>query len=108
MPRKLPDYLRSERRRAGLSQEDIASLVGSAVLAVSRYERRRALPPLKIALAYEAIFGVAVADLFHGVAREVRQHVRKRALLRHDDLGRVRNARHIARRKWSLELIASE
>jgi transcriptional regulator with XRE-family HTH domain len=108
MPRKLSDYLRSERRRAGLSQEDVAALVGSRVLAISRYERRNRLPPLEIALAYEAVFGIPVAELFHGRFRDIAKRVRARAQRRSGNLDRVTNARHIERRQETLQSITTK
>jgi transcriptional regulator with XRE-family HTH domain len=108
MPRKLPDYLRSERRRAGLSQEDIAALLGTSVLTISRYERRTRLPPLELALAYQAVFGTPVAELFPGRFREIVKRVRVRAEQRQANLGRVTNPRHISRRKEKLQSITTQ
>jgi transcriptional regulator with XRE-family HTH domain len=108
MPRKLPDYLRSERRRAGLSQEDIAALLGTGVLSISRYEQRRRLPPLELALAYQAVFGTPVAELFPGRFREIVNLVRDRAERRKANLGRVTNPRHVSRRKEKLNAITTQ
>src|ERR1700682_3702001 len=80
MPRKLPHYLRIERRRAGLSQTDIAALLGIRTASkISRYERGRRLPPLKTALAYEAILGKPIAELFGGTFGSIRGEVARRA-----------------------------
>ena len=77
---KLPNYIRSERKRRGLSQEEIAFLLGSESGAkVSRYERFRREPKLETALAYEALFTTSVHDLFAGVAEEAERETRKRA-----------------------------
>src|SRR5437870_9602844 len=68
---KLENYLRTYRKRSGLTQRDVAFLVGCRNGAqVSRYEKRRRLPPLRTALAFEAAFGVPVSELFAGL-REV-------------------------------------
>lgn len=108
MARKLPDYLRSERRRAGLSQEDIAALLGSGVLAISRYEGRKRIPPLEIALAYQAVFGTPVAELFPGRYQEIVKQVRARARSRSGTLDRATNGRHLGRRKESLQSITNQ
>src|SRR5437879_2031593 len=56
---KLENYLRTYRKRSGLTQREVAFLVGCRNGAqVSRYEKRRRLPPLRTALACEAAFGV--------------------------------------------------
>ena len=68
---KLENYLRTYRKRSGLTQREVAFLVGCRNGAqVSRYEKRRRLPPLRMALACEAAFGVPVSELFAGL-REV-------------------------------------
>src|SRR5438094_361491 len=68
---KLENYLRTYRKRSGLTQRDVAFLVGCRNGAqVSRYEKRRRLPPLRTALAFEAAFGIPVSVLFAGL-REV-------------------------------------
>ncbi len=67
--------LRTHRKRAGLSQRELARLLGyTDEGAVSRHEQSQSLPPLLIALCYEIIFQVPVAVLFsglHGSAQEV-------------------------------------
>lgn len=81
MPRtKLDNYLRSYRRRHGLSQNIVAELLGSqSGTKVSRYERRIRMVPLETALAYEAALGIPVADLFAGKFQEVRTAVKRHA-----------------------------
>lgn len=80
MPRALPLYLRQERKRAGFSQADVAYLFGvRAKTNVSRYERGKHLPTLHTALAYEAILGVPVAQLFPHAFAEVRRALTQRA-----------------------------
>ena len=65
---RLDNYLRTYRKRAGLSQDEVAFLLGSrSGTKVSRYELFRRLPTLETALALEVIFGVPVRDLFAGL-----------------------------------------
>ena len=107
MPRKLPQYLRSERRRTGLSQEDVAVLLGTHEFTLRRYERSNRLPPLETALAYEAIFGAPISELFAGTYREISERIRRSAQLRIESLPLAGNSRRIARRKESLHAIAT-
>ena len=81
MPRtKLDNYLRSYRRRLGLSQDLVAELLGShSGTKVSRYERRIRTVPLETTLAYEAALGIPVADLFAGRFQKIRKAVKRRA-----------------------------
>lgn len=80
-PYRLENYLRSQRKQSGLTQQEVAFLLGCENGAqVSRYERRRRLPPLETALACEAIFGVPIAQLFAGVRQGVGRDIEKRRL----------------------------
>ena len=76
---QLENYLKAYRRKSGLTQREVAFLLGwknSAQL--SRYEKRHTLPPLRTALAYEAIFKIPVAELFAGIRNSVDQDVLSR------------------------------
>lgn len=76
----LPHYLRTYRRRAGLSQDDLAYLLGSeSGTKVSRYERSARKPTLETALAYEAVFGVPVRQLLAGLYERIERRTRRRA-----------------------------
>jgi transcriptional regulator with XRE-family HTH domain len=79
MSHKLVHYLRNERRRRGLSQDDVAALLGGVWKGrVSRYERG-VIPPTGVALEYEAILHKHVADLLAGAYDDARSGVRSRA-----------------------------
>ena len=107
MARILPQYLRSERKRGGLSQLDLAALLNTRARTIRHYEGDHRLPSLETALAYEAVFGMPVAELFPGLAQAVRKAVRMRARRR---AAKVVPARTEARRKQreaSLLTIAS-
>lgn len=82
--RRLPNYLKAHRKHSGLSQDEVAFLLGCENGAkVSRYEKRRRLPPLETALACEAIFGVPVSELFAGVREDIVKDIaRRRAALK--------------------------
>lgn len=82
---RLPNYLLSNRKRLGLSQSDVAFLLGAQSGAkVCRYERFVREPNLETALAYEAILGKPVRELFGGVFERVEKEVVERAkVLRH-------------------------
>jgi transcriptional regulator with XRE-family HTH domain len=83
--RRLPNYLRTHRKQSGLSQEEVAFLLGSEDGSqISRYEKRHRLPPLETALACEAIFGIPVSELFAGVREGIAKDIEKRrAELKH-------------------------
>jgi transcriptional regulator with XRE-family HTH domain len=78
---KLENYLRAFRKRSGLAQRDVAFLLGCENGAqVSRYEKRKRVPPLRTALACAAVFGVPVADLFAGMHEVIGKGIGKRLL----------------------------
>jgi len=80
MSSKLQNYVRTHRRRAGLSQKEMAFLLGCASEAkVSRYERFVRQPTLETVLAYEAIFGTSARELFAGVYERARAEIQSRA-----------------------------
>lgn len=108
MPRKLPHYLRIERRKAGLSQTDIAALFGVRTASkISRYEHGRRLPPLKTALAYEAILGRPIAELFGGTYAAVQGEVKRRARILENSSARPPRGSRFARRKASIQAITA-
>jgi len=80
MTRKLENYVRRYRRRAGLSQDEMAFLLGcQSGTKVSHYERFARQPSLANAFGYEAVFGAPMRDLFAGVYEQSLNIVQKRA-----------------------------
>lgn len=64
--RKVPySYVRRNRRRWGLSQRELAVLIGlSSSTTVSRIERSERKPSAATLIACGVVFGLAVPDLF--------------------------------------------
>ena len=75
----LPNYLQTHRKRAALSQEEVAFLLGTKGAnkgnKVSRDEHYARTPTLENALAYEVIYGRPVRELFAGLYEEVERDV---------------------------------
>ena len=110
--KKLENYLRAHRKRSGLTQREVACLLGCQNGAqVSRYEKRKRLPPLPTALACAAIFGVPVSDLFAGVREAAEKDIARRLVQLRSKLeaqaGQGREARIVARKLQWLEGRAS-
>jgi transcriptional regulator with XRE-family HTH domain len=79
MSARLPNYLKTYRKRTGFSQDEFALLLGSESGAkVSRYECWTRCPSLETALAYEAILGVPTKELFAGLYQKVEKRVAQR------------------------------
>ena len=81
MARKLANYLRTYRRRNGLTQDEMAFLLGTTSgTRVSRYERSGRQPGLPTALAYEVAFAVTQKQLFGGLYEQAQLNVQGRAV----------------------------
>jgi len=79
---KLPNYLKSRRRRNGFSQRELAYLLGCKTYRnVTRYERFRRSPNINTAFALEVIFDEPASVLVAGLFQQARKRVRKRARL---------------------------
>lgn len=77
----LPTYLRTYRKRAGLSQREVAFLIGTvSSTTVSRHESARRAPSLADALFYEALFGVPASALFPRMYEHARSRLEARAI----------------------------
>ena len=74
------NHLRANRRRLGLSQDELAFLLGAGSGAkVSRYERLFRDPNLRTVLAFEVIFQKSASDIFARFYKEVRKDIALRA-----------------------------
>ncbi len=88
----LDNYLLAYRKTAGLSQDDVAYLLGSrSGTKIARYERRSRVPLLDTALAYEAVFGTPVRTLFAGRSHNIERKVGRRVK---DLLRKVERGKH--------------
>lgn len=106
MSKNFVHYLRAERRRAALTQTDVAALLGGLWKGrVSLYERG-AVPPTDVALAYEAILHEPVSVLLGGRYADVVSSVRSRARHLIAGVGTPANVKQ-ARRLQTLARIAA-
>ena len=76
----LENYLRANRKQAGLSQREMGILLGYAdEVAVSRHEHH-AVPPLLSAIGYEIVFKRPIAKLFPGIREAVEKRIEAQLL----------------------------
>lgn len=102
-------YLRFLRRKSGLSQEELARILGSVTPGqISRHERSMSAPSLLAAFGYQVVFRQPASDIFPGLYHAVEAGVEQRlaelesGLSSSDAKGRA--AAHIARRlEWLWE-----
>jgi len=102
------NYLRSYRRRSGLSQAEMAFLLGCRSKAkVSRYEQHARRPSLESVFIYEVVFGAHAQELFRGVFEKVEKETRKRAQMLAERLRQAKPDDTIARKLSILDAIVS-
>jgi DNA-binding XRE family transcriptional regulator len=83
----LENYLRTFRKKAGLSQREMGKLL--AYLdegAISRHEQAKTRPPLYGAIAYELIFQKPVSEIFRGLRDKTKLEIEERLLKFEDEL----------------------
>lgn len=77
---KLSNYLLSNRKRLGLSQDEVAFLLGTwSGTKTNRHERFVREPNLAAALAYQVIFQKPINALFGGLYEKIEKLVAERA-----------------------------
>jgi transcriptional regulator with XRE-family HTH domain len=80
---QLDNYLRTNRKRLNLSQEEVAFMLGfkgeDKGSKVCRDEKFAREPSLQMALAYEAIYGRPIRELFAGLYEQIEKEVAERA-----------------------------
>lgn len=78
-PDQIASYLRTHRKKSGLSQRELASILGFlSEIQISRHERSVTIPGLLIALGYEAIFRAPISEIFPGLYQTVEASIEER------------------------------
>ena len=102
-------YLRFLRRRSGLSQRELAQILGNvSATQVSRHERSVTPPALPTAFGYQAVFQKPASDIFPGLYHTVEAGVDQRLAAFESELGnstaKGRSALPVARQlEWLCE-----
>ena len=108
MSHKLENYLRTYRKRSGLSQDEVALLLGCQDgTKISRYERFSRKPNLETLFAYEVVFGAPARELFSGAYQKVEKRTLNRAQLLTRKLNRATPDRMATRKLQILKAITS-
>lgn len=100
-PHILENYLRTYRRKAGLTQKELAHLMGAETHAyISRHERGVRMPDIRTIFAYARIFRVRPEKLFPALAERISADVASRAAALLEEIEREENpsARTIQKR----------
>lgn len=106
---RLPNYIRTYRKRASLTQEEVAFLLGSKSSAsISRHERFKQTPDLQTLLAYEMLFRTPVRNLFSSKHEEVDRKLRHRIRLLIRKLARTGHGRRFTKKIETLTAYLTE
>ena len=104
MRKPLPIYLRTYRKKHGLTQRETAFLLGLETgQIISRYEGMVRVPSLQTAIAYQLIFGRPLKDLFPDIYQEVEYLTLKRALALREEFHKNPETRKNEYKKKCLE-----
>ena|ERR1700726_3449859 len=79
MSRPLPSYLLSLRKRSGLSQSDVAMLLGISGSVLCKCESLSRRPTMELAIGAEVIFGHPMREVFPAFYAEIGRAVAERA-----------------------------
>ncbi len=87
--RRFNNYLRLYRRKNGLSQKEMAHLMGyKTTTSISNYERGSKMPQLTNLLKLEIILHTPIAFLFRDHFEELKREVRQKEKMLHKKLSR--------------------
>lgn len=86
MSHLLPSYLHTLRKQSGLSQPDLATLLGITGSALSRFENLSRRPSAELIIGAQVIFGHSPKDVFPAFYRDIERTIVARARAQH---GRV-------------------
>lgn len=64
-------FLRSHRKRWGLTQDELGALLGISRSAITKTEAGTRLPSARLILATEVVFGVSASEIFPSLHTEV-------------------------------------
>lgn len=77
--RPLASYLRTHRRKSGLTQHELARILGYAHGGpISRHELAADAPSFLAGLSYEAVFRISVSEMFPGIYEEIEKTIESR------------------------------
>lgn len=101
---KLGNYLRTYRIRAGLTQRDVAVLLGlEAASTISRTEKGKRIPSVHFLLGYSVLFKIPPEDLVPGICRDMEKAILDRTRFLTEKLRKRRATSMVLKRIKFLE-----
>ena len=109
MSNTISSYLRTYRKRSGLTQSEVAFLLGARDgTKVSRYERLSRRPNLQTTIGLQAIFGLATKEILPRLFMAVERRVFERADLLSRLLRKLPDSRRTRRKLAFLSELISQ
>jgi len=99
-------YLRYHRKKTGLTQRDLAQLIGSVgPRQVARHENSQRTPSIRVAIGYQIVLRTAIAELFPGLVESlsggIEQRLAEMEARLHQSTAKGHRAAEIARKlEW--------
>ena len=101
MEQKSRCYLRTHRKMSGLTQSELAALLGSRHYThVIRLEKDEFLPRIEEALACEVLFGISPSKMFPRLYEQIEEGLLRRAYDLYEKLENQRGARATQAREF--------
>lgn len=107
MPKKQLTYFRTMRLKSGLTQADIAALIGTSPSQISRIEGNRCIPTCRQLLALSIIYGHTACDLMAGYVERLASDVDRCAQSRDAAIGQDITARSASDRMRHIRIMRS-
>lgn len=109
MDARVPNYLRTHRRRWCLRQRELAFLVDlTGATAISRYEKKERTPPTELLIAFEVVFGCHGSELFPALYEDITEQVMRRAKQMFDELEDLDDLTSEAKRALLLRMVVAD
>ena len=105
MSRLLQSYLHTLRKQWGLSQPELADLLGVSPSALCKVETLARRPSVNLMLGAAVIFGHSVEEIFPAAYRDIEDAILKRACAEHKRLERQTDPTSIQRLRLLTEII---
>jgi transcriptional regulator with XRE-family HTH domain len=105
MPKPLPIYLHTFRKRSGLSQRELAFLLRTSSAMLSKLERLERRPTASVVIGAEIIFGASSYDVFPSFYEQVEAKVMQQAAILYERLETRRNEKSKEKCRLLLDMI---
>jgi transcriptional regulator with XRE-family HTH domain len=102
----LPNYLRTLRLQWGLTQPELAGLLGVTESALSKFETQALAPTKNLILGIEVIFGQTAREAFPALYAQTERNVMRRAAAFSERLERNRDEAANKKLRLLAEMIA--